>query len=324
MENVIRVLEGDCQDVLPTLPPESVHCVVTSPPYYGLRDYGTVGQLGLEATPAEYIANMVAVFREVRRVLRNDGTLWLNIGDSYAGSGKGPSNSLSPAASQIGAALYDRRLHAALDADMEGLDKSDSNRGSHKYALVNGGKVPAGLKPKDLIGIPWMLAFALRETAGTCARTSSGSNPTRCLSRSQTGLPRRTNTCSCSRSRHGTTTTLMRSESRTNHMPFRNRPALMALSKAPMPNMATICCVHQAGQHDFAAYNPAGRNKRSVWEIATEPFPEAHFATYPTALVEPCIKAGSPVGGTVLDPFCGRAPPCLWLIVSSGTLSGSS
>jgi hypothetical protein len=128
----VRILEGDCRDILRTIPDESVHCVVTSPPYFGLRDYGVHGQMGLEATPDEFIAGMVAVFRECRRVLRDDGTLWLNVGDSYAGAPGGWQGKNGQRAS--------RTFTARIDHDKRGN----------------------GCKSKDLIGVPWMLAFALR------------------------------------------------------------------------------------------------------------------------------------------------------------------
>ena len=128
----VRLLTGDCRDVLETLPTESVHCAVTSPPYYGLRDYGVAGQIGLEASPTEYVDAIVEVFREVRRVLRPDGTLWLNLGDSYAGSGMTVgTNSIEATAKRIGRMFVVPRINAEC-------------------------------KPKDLIGIPWMVAFALR------------------------------------------------------------------------------------------------------------------------------------------------------------------
>ena len=131
--SAFELLQGDCLQQLATLPAASVQCCITSPPYWGLRDYGTAGQLGLEATPDEYVANMVAVFRAVRRVLRDDGTLWLNLGDSYSGSGKGP-------AGNLGATHNEREMtHTA-----------------------SSGNVPNGLKPKDLVGIPWRVAFALQ------------------------------------------------------------------------------------------------------------------------------------------------------------------
>jgi DNA modification methylase len=138
----VRILQGDCRDVLKTLPDESVHCVVTSPPYWGLRDYGVSGQLGLESTPQEYIEKMVAVFREVRRVLRSDGTLWLNMGDCYTSGGRDSFGTWAPDSKQA--------THTAI---------KDAKRAPQ----------PVGLKPKDLVGIPWRLAFALRAD-GWCLR----------------------------------------------------------------------------------------------------------------------------------------------------------
>ena len=144
------ILQGDCLDLLKTMPDQSVHCCVTSPPYWGLRDYGHEGQRGLEKTPDEYVEGMVAVFREVRRVLRDDGTLWLNLGDSYAGSGKG--------------------LYADGNSYNEG-EKQKTNVGSIGVRMntregdaghTHGVKPPPGLKSKDLVGIPWRVAFALQ------------------------------------------------------------------------------------------------------------------------------------------------------------------
>lgn len=139
------ILEGDVLDGLRTLPDSIIQTCVTSPPYYGLRNYGVDGQIGLEETPAEFVAKMVEVFREVRRVLRDDGILWLNLGDCYSGSGNGPTG-------KNGIQDAERR---------QGTDKSDSNRGSQKYNLL-GGCVPEGCKPKDMMGMPWRVAFALQ------------------------------------------------------------------------------------------------------------------------------------------------------------------
>ena len=158
-----EILQGDVRETLRALETGSVQTCVTSPPYFGLRDYGVSGQIGLEPTPAEYVEQMVAVFREVRRVLRDDGTLWLNLGDSYTGS----------VASTGGG--------------------KETTAG--KRSLPN--KRAEGLKPKDLIGIPGASPSRCRPTAGICARTSSGTNRTRCLSRCAIAAPRRTSTCSC-------------------------------------------------------------------------------------------------------------------------------
>lgn len=149
----VRILTGDCRDVLKTLPDESVHCVVTSPPYFGLRDYGVAGQIGLEETPSAFVAEMVDVFREVRRVLRADGTLWLNLGDSYAGSwgAQGRQGSTGQMADRSVSAIRERsKISAAQIA-------------AHpQRASLTGSIRESGLKPKDLIGIPWRVAFALQ------------------------------------------------------------------------------------------------------------------------------------------------------------------
>lgn len=235
---VIRVLEGDARSILTILPSESVHCVVTSPPYYGLRDYGTAGQLGIESKPAKYIASMVSVFHEVRRVLRKDGTCWVNIGDSY--------------------------------------------------------------KDKNLLGIPWMLAFALREDGWYLRSDIIWSKPNP-MPESVTDRPTRA---------HEYLFLLTKS----THY-YYDVDAIRETSVyegPPKPGrQAAITCLGGKQTMALGSGNPAGRNKRSVWEIATAAFPEAHFATYPTALVEPCIKAGSPVGGTVLDPFVGAGTTLL-------------
>ena len=280
----IRLLQGDCRDVLPTLPSESVHCVVTSPPYYGLRDYGTPGQLGLESTPAEYIATMVSVFREVRRVLRSDGTLWLNIGDSY--NNRAVSR---PSSHQAGLGFHN-----------ESIDTSWRNHSANGRARMS---INAnGLKEKDLIGIPWMLAFALRDDGWYLRSDIIWSKPNP-MPESVTDRPTKAHEylfLFSKRARYYYDADAIR------------EPVLVESierTKYGFPDRyASVASGGYRGKYggeNGPQINPAGRNKRSVWEIATEPFPEAHFATYPTALVEPCIKAGCPAGGTVLDPFAG-------------------
>lgn len=150
---LIDIRIGDCRTLLSAMEPKSVHCCVTSPPYFGLRDYGVDGQIGLEKTPDEYVAEMVAVFRQVRRVLRDDGTLWLNLGDSYAGARAGPQGSTGQMADR---SVASARCRSASD-EMIVRGKRDAKR-------WGGGNLPhsGGLKPKDLIGIPWRVAFALQ------------------------------------------------------------------------------------------------------------------------------------------------------------------
>jgi len=239
---------ADVLDGLAELPDGSVHCCVTSPPYWGLRDYGTDGQLGLESTPEEYVENMVKVFREVRRVLRDDGTLWLNLGDSYYNyrpMKKG-----------------DNRAHAfGTERDcFRGLP--DDNSGTKR------GRVVAGLKEKDLVGIPWRVAFALQADGWWLRSDIIWAKP--------------------------------------NPMPesVRDRPTkaheyIFLLTKAERYFYdADAVAEPSTGQNGT-------RNRRTVWTITTKPYPEAHFAVFPPELPEICIKAGCPEGGTVLDPFAG-------------------
>jgi DNA modification methylase len=292
----IQILQGDCRDVLGTLPDESVHCVVTSPPYWGLRDYGVDGQIGLEQTPDEYVAEMVAVFREVRRVLRDDGTLWLNLGDSYArGFGGG-----SPGA------------------------KSSTNVGA--YEGRKAGKVPNGLQGKDLIGIPWRVAFALQSDGWILRQDIIWSKPNpmpesvqdRCtkaheyifmLTKSARyfydidAIKEPMSISSVARLSQN-----IEGQAGSDRVPGKTNGAMKAVGKIDKQRGHSR---RHAGFNDrWDAMEKAEqcsglRNKRSVWEVATQPFSGAHFATFPPALIEPCIKAGCPAGGTVLDPFGG-------------------
>jgi DNA modification methylase len=341
----LTVMLGDCREVMASMEPESVHCVVTSPPYWGLRDYGTGtwlggdeacdhrkvqdvavavatstlgggkkttghqqegygatcarcgatrqdSQLGLEPTPEAYVESMVAVFREVRRVLRSDGTVWLNLGDSYASSG---------------------------------TMASEEQRNEFRTARLTGGPLPGagraptppGLKPKDLVGIPWRVAFAL-QADGWYLRSDiiwAKPNP---MPESVTDRPTKSHEylfllskspryyfdadavreahgdSNTSRDRatrqHGTTTSGITVPGSTVHpdSPYVGQPMHRGL-----PGVGTT----------FGGWNPAGRNIRSVWTIATQPYPGAHFATFPQALVEPCIKAGTSARGVC--PECG-------------------
>ena len=253
---------------------ESVHMCVTSPPYWGLRDYSVAGQLGLETTPEAYVASMVAVFREVWRVLRPDGTLWLNIGDSYTRSpGKGQKF--------IGGTF--------VGADTNGA-RTDIRP-----------DIPAGLKEKDLVGIPWRLAFAL-QADGWWLRSDiiwSKPNP---MPESVTDRPTKA---------HEYLFLLAKSASYyydadAVREEAQDRPQPRPEDKQISPNGFTpwLDNRYAPGASGYG-HNPVGRNRRTVWEIATAPYSGAHFATFPPALVEPCIKAGCPFGGIVLDPFAG-------------------
>lgn len=280
-----RIIPGDVLAGLATLPDASVHCCVTSPPYWGLRDYGVEGQIGLEPTPAEYVAKMVAVFREVRRVLRDDGTLWLNLGDCYASSppGAGPKPGVSGLAG-INSPTYQATLAAGHD--------------THRGTLV--GSRAIGLKPKDLVGIPWRVAFAL-QADGWYLRSDiiwSKPNP---MPESVTDRPTKA---------HEYLFLLSKSERY-----YYDAGAISEQAETGgkvggfTPNAAIAAGVKPTGnmiaERGAAYIRKDTRNKRTVWTIPTEPFPGAHFAVMPTALVKPCILAGCPTGGTVLDPFTG-------------------
>jgi DNA modification methylase len=286
----LTVYEGDCRAVLAALPAESVHTVVTSPPYWGLRDYGSAGQLGLEPTPEEYVANMVAVFREVRRVLGADGTLWLNLGDSYAGRGKGPSNDGSKQRTNVGSLIPGTRNPAQFaggQAPTEWLP------------------VPAGLKPKDLVGIPWRVAFAL-QADGWYLRSDiiwAKPNP---MPESVTDRPTKAHEYLF----------LLSKSARYYYDADAVREVYISGPTVAEPVVVDpkgtghrarhTGHVGRGGSHATAeAYRHGGRNLRSVWTVATQPYPGAHFATFPPKLIEPAIKAGCPELGTVLDPFAG-------------------
>lgn len=317
----VSIILGDCREKLAELPADSVHCCVTSPPYFGLRDYGVDGQMGLEATPDQFVAGMVEVFREVRRVLRPDGTLWLNIGDSYAGSGRGgyPGGK------------------SGLDGSTEGQDETRKARGSQLAAGFHekqrlAGTVsrawcppPSGFKQKDLIGIPWMLAFALRADGWWLRQDIIWSKPNpmpesvtdRCtkaheylflLSKSERywydadAIAEGMASSSIERLSQST----LAAQAGSERVPGKTNGAMKAVGRLrglPPRHAQYADSSDQSGLDDVE--RGGRRNKRSVWNVATQPFKEAHFATFPPALVEPCILAGCPVGGTVLDPFGG-------------------
>ena len=268
-----EILNGDCIEMMKTLPDRSVNCCVTSPPYFGLRDYGHEGQIGLEETPEAFVQKMVEVFREVKRVLRDDGTLWLNLGDSYAGSGKGRN----------------------ADGSHQEGGKQGTNKGTVLGSLVK--TYAQDCKPKDLIGIPWMVAFALRADGWYLRQDIIWHKP--------------------------------------NPMPesvqdrcTKAHEYIFLLSKSPKyyydiepirepvkPTSGVINGVSLMGDHrlkeggrktEKRQYDEIkGANKRSVWSVNTKSYTGAHFATYPPELIRPCILAGCPKGGVVLDPFGG-------------------
>jgi len=289
---------GDVLDVLRTITDESVNCCVTSPPYWGLRDYGVAGQIGLEQTSAEYLAKMVAVFEEVRRVLRQDGTCWVNLGDCYASSG---------------------------GAGWQGKHGQRSNRTHTQRTLKN--KVGGGIKQKDLVGIPWAVAFALRDAGWWLRQDIIWSKPNPMPESAQdrfttshehvfllTKRPRY----------YFNMEAVLEDISESTHMRIsQNVVAQVGSYRAnggnktngPMKALVTKLERKMGRREDGVKHNASfeanmsmpvlKRKRRSVWEIAPKAFKEAHFATFPEKLVEPCILAGCPPGGVVLDPFLG-------------------
>jgi DNA modification methylase len=273
-----RLINADAVAGLRLLPDASVQCVVTSPPYWGLRDYGMEGQIGLERTPDEFVSRLVDVFREVRRVLADDGTLWLNLGDSYAGSGKGEgdtktSNKGNP---------HSRPMTVSRRRDNAEIPRSDVR--------------VRGLKPKDIVGVPWLAAFALRVDGWYLRQDIIWSKPN--------PMPESV-TDRCTKA-HEYLFLLSKSARYFYDAEAIKEDAVYgdASELKKWPQGWATEGDHSAVDH-ASTKDSAKKNRRSVWSIPTEPFPEAHFATFPTALVEPCILAGTRVGDTVLDPFNG-------------------
>ena len=262
------IQHGDALAVLRTLPEASVQCCVTSPPYYGLRDYGVEGQIGLEKTPDEFIARLVAVFSEVRRVLKPDGTLWVNIGDSYANDGKW----------------------------------GGSSGGKHVNALhgesgIGRRRRETGLKPKDLIGIPWMLAFALRSEGWWLRQDIIWHKPNPMPESVQDR---------CTKAHEYV---FLFSKSQRYHFDGPAIAEVGSLLKSGNTQHKYVNGQHlhrtKSGFLEMRGKVYESVNRRSVWTLVSMPTPEAHFATFPIELPELCIKASTGPDDTVLDPFAG-------------------
>ena len=326
---MITILQADARKI--PLADASVDCVVTSPPYWGLRDYGVAGQIGLEETPEQYVAALMAVFREVKRVLKPQGTLWLNLGDTYAGSGRG---------------LYgDGTSHGTEGA------KQKTNAGSigvardlHDDAVEAGAlgrawtAAPEGYKQKDLIGVPWQVAFALRAD-GWYLRSDIIWAKQNCMPESVTDRPTRSHEYifllsksaryfydhdaikePCIYDVDGTGTAARKARAREGDKGFPTQERA-GIRSSGMKDARNFAGEHEDKQRGHSrshnGFNDRWdkmsrteqcmgmRNKRDVWTVAPAQFTEAHFATFPEKLIEPCILAGCPKGGTVLDPFCG-------------------
>jgi DNA modification methylase len=275
MEATYKVHCGDALTVLTTIPSASVDCCVTSPPYFGLRDYGVSGQIGLEETPEQYVANLLNIFAEVRRVLRQDGTLWLNVGDTYAtGSGGSGTNSR----------------------------KQKSNQGANMAARKP--QRSGNLKSKDLIGIPWMVAFALRDD-GWYLRSETIWHKLNPMPESVTDRPTKA---------HEQVFLLAKNEkyyydADAIREPCTTEPHAHGASKQRHQILAIRNAASDAAsrQPDRIWAAQGGRNRRSVISLPVASYRGQHYATFPPKLIEPFILAGCPPGGTVLDPFSGAA-----------------
>lgn len=275
----ISIRQGDCRDVLPSLPSQSVNCIVTSPPYFGLRDYGHDGQMGLEPTPDEFVQALVEALREARRVLRDDGTLWLNLGDSYAAARGGTHQ---PAETLAGG-------KGGKTADGERV-----NRSRHDGYNPTRNAPAIGLKHKDLIGIPWRVAFALQADGWYLRQDIIWHKPN--------PMPESVRD-RCTKA-HEYVFLLSKSPSYYFDWQAMQEPSVKGAAGSSFNKGKTAA--HQLDRSSSAERVETGmRNRRSVWTVATKPFREAHFATFPPDLIEPCVSAGCPEGGVVLDPFFG-------------------
>lgn len=283
----IIILNNDCRIALKALDSESVNCCVTSPPYFGLRDYGVDGQIGLETSIDEYVAHLVNVFREIRRILRNDGTLWLNIGDSYAGYGKGAWDIPDDEKKRRGVKeTYSPRKNPVVGRQAD--FKVERGKGLDRRF---------GLKNKELMGIPWRVAFALQSDGWYLRQDIIWHKPN--------AMPESV-TDRCTKS-HEYLFLFSKSpkyyfdsdaikESAVGN-PSGNK------ARKLRPNTDVLNIGNQAGSIPWDGAEK--RNRRSVWSVTTKPFKGAHFAVFPEELITPCIMAGCPRNGVVIDPFMG-------------------
>nr|WP_258469533.1 site-specific DNA-methyltransferase [Priestia megaterium] len=292
-----QILQGDSLSLLKTIPDNTIQSCITSPPYYGLRDYGVDGQLGLEESVSDYVQNLVKVFREVKRVLKNDGTLWLNLGDSYAGSGKGARKA------------KDKQYHGYVpDPD------------SPQIKIKN-----KEYKPKDLMGIPWRVAFALQED-GWYLRSDIIWNKPNAMPESVTDRPTKA---------HEYIFLFSKSPKYYYNNEAIKEPAIHGDPNPPRGSKGVIGQNNKGSRVDkkrgsfngkykdlaFRAIREI-RNKRSVWTVTTKPYKEAHFATYPPDLIEPCVLAGSKESDIILDPFFGSGTTGLVALEHNRNLLG--
>lgn len=298
----VRVLQGEALAVLQTLPDESVHCIVSSPPYWRQRDYGVPGQLGLEPTPEEYVDRLVAIFREARRVLRVDGTAWVNLGDKWASGGNGGGGSFMAERGEAWAHVKE-------------------NKGWRSP--------PAGYKDKDLVGVPWMFAFAARADGWFLRQCNVWAKPN-CMPESVTDRSTvaheyvfqltknndywydsdaaRTPVAPASETRLSQNIEAQEGSDRANGGAKTNGPMKAVVkhhsSRKQLPGHRNRSTDEMIGS-SAAKILETGANLRSVWWISPAQYREGHYAVMPDTLAEICIVAGCPEGGTVLDPFGG-------------------
>ncbi|MDR0686902.1 MAG: site-specific DNA-methyltransferase [Dysgonamonadaceae bacterium] len=279
METMKKIYTGHAVDVLTTLPDDSIDSCVTSPPYFGLRDYGMSRQIGLEKSPEEYIQSLASVFKQVYRVLKPSGTLWLNIGDSYAGSGRGKGD------------VNRNRIQSKASFVGDTFDKP--------YRI-------AGCKNKDLIGIPWAVAFALREIGWYLRQEIIWHKPNpmpesvrdRCTKSHESIFLMAKNIRYYFD--HQAIMEPAKYDGRKNQTHKPSQKYLQNNTGAPVQTISKC-----GGERWRVINGQFVKNKRDVWTVPTRPFKGAHFATFPPDLIKPCILAGCPPDGTVLDPFFG-------------------
>lgn len=301
--DINKIYQGDCIEILKGFPDGFINSCITSPPYWGLRDYGVAGQIGNEETPDEYVSKMVNLFREVKRVLKDDGTLWLNLGDSYAGS---------CSQSNDGRSGFGKPRERIVN---RGKNR-DTTKWSYSKCQANG-----DIKTKDLVGIPWMVAFALRADGWFLRQDIIWHKPNpmpesvtdRCTKSHEyifllSKSPKYYYDANVIREvavwdidGEGT---IMRKERQKEGL--KSNPDKMKNGiRITYPNAK-----HKDGQQSPKFIN-GFRNKRSVWTVTTKPFSQAHFATFPEELILPCVLASCPSGGTILDPFMGAGTTAL-------------
>ena len=261
---MIKILQGNCLEVLKYLPEQSVNTCITSPPYWGLRNYQEEEQLGLEDTPEEFVESLVKVFREVKRVLRDDGTVWLNLGDSYSSGGRTTTT-------------------------------NQTLRGDKDYGVTRP-KPSKGIKPKDLVGIPWRVAFALQADGWYLRQDIIWHKPN--------PMPESVRD-RCTKAHEYIFLLSKNVKYYFDNESIKEDGVIKAGTKGAKGSQERQ---NQKGVNarppEYKIYD-GKRKKRSVWTVTTKPFKGAHFATFPPDLIEPCVLAGCPEGGTVLDPFGG-------------------